>query len=120
MSCYRGSRHIPDLTLATQPGTRYAVRWVDVPDRDARATSVRKQFTDDQVTRSRKPEGAWWDDGGAYFVASFARNSDGSINEHDGQVWFYDPRTEAVTLKTIFGVNPDPRWKPTTTTAPTT
>ena len=35
MSCYRGSRHIPDLSLATQPGTRYAVEWVDVPDRDA-------------------------------------------------------------------------------------
>ncbi len=108
MSCYRGSRHIPDLSLATQPGTRYAVRWVDVPDRDARTVSVRKQFTDDQVTRSRKLEGQWWADGGAYFVASFARNSDGSVNEHDGQVWFYDPATETVTLRTIFGVNPDP------------
>ena len=54
------------------------------------------------------PQGAWWGDGGAYFVASFARNSDGSVNEHDGQVWFYDPHTEMVTLKTIFGVNPDP------------
>ena len=41
------------------------------------------------------------------FVASFARNADGSVNEHDGQVWFYDPHTESVTLKTIFGVNPD-------------
>ena len=78
---------------------------------------MRKQFTDDQVTRSRKLEGAWWGDGGAYFVASFARNSDGSVNEHDGQVWFYDPATETVTLKTIFGVNPDPRSTRTTTTA---
>ena len=108
MSCYRGSKHIPDLSLATQPGTRYKVQWMDVPDRDAATTSVRKQFADDQVTRSRKLEGAWWADGGAYFVASFARNSDGSTNEHDGQVWFYDPATETVTLKTIFGVNPDP------------
>ena len=108
MSCYRGSKHITDLSLATRPGTRYKVEWVDVPDRDAVTTSVRKQFTDDQVTRSRKLEGAWWGDGGAYFVASFARNSDGSVNEHDGQVWFYDPHTEMVTLKTIFGVNPDP------------
>ena len=41
-------------------------------------------------------------------MASFARTSDGSVNEHDGQVWFYDPATETVTLKTIFGVNPDP------------
>ncbi|HEY0698830.1 MAG TPA: alkaline phosphatase PhoX [Micromonospora sp.] len=108
MSCWKGSRHIADLSEATTPGTRYKVRWVDVPDRDARVVSVRKQFTDEQVTRSRKLEGAWWADGGAYFVASFARNSDGSVNEHDGQVWFYDPATETVTLRTIFGVNPDP------------
>jgi secreted PhoX family phosphatase len=108
MSCYRGDTHVPDLSLATEPGTRYKVRWKDVPDRDAVTTSVRKQFTDDQVTRSRKLEGAWWGDGGAYFVASFARADDGSAKEHDGQVWFYDPRSETVTLKTIFGVNPDP------------
>jgi secreted PhoX family phosphatase len=108
MSCSRGSTHIPDLSLATRPGTQYKVEWVDVPDRLAVTDSVRKQFTDDQVTRSRKLEGAWWGDGGAYFVASFARTSDGSINEHDGQVWFYDPHTEMVTLTTIFGVNPDP------------
>lgn len=108
MSCYRGSKHIPDLSLATQPGTRYSVQWIDVPDRDAASVSVRKQFTDSQVTRSRKLEGQWWGDGGAYFVASYARNSDGSVNEHDGQVWFYDPATETITLKTIFGVNLDP------------
>ncbi|SBT44526.1 alkaline phosphatase PhoX [Micromonospora auratinigra] len=108
MSCYLGSQHITDLATATTPGTRYKVEWVDVPDRDAKTVSVRKQFTDEQVTRSRKLEGAWWADGGAYFVASFARLADGSVNEHDGQVWFYDPRTETVTLKTIFGVNTDP------------
>ena len=108
MSCYKGSKHIPDLSLATQPGTRYKVRWVDVPDRDAMSVSVRSQFSEDQITRSRKLEGAYWGDGGAYFIASFARTSDGSINEHDGQVWFYDPASETVTLKTIFGVNPDP------------
>ena len=33
---------------------------------------------------------------------------DGRAREHDGQVWFCDPRSETVTLKTIFGVNPDP------------
>ncbi|MFF5172152.1 alkaline phosphatase PhoX [Micromonospora sp. NPDC000089] len=108
MSCFHGSTHITDLSEATRPGTRYKVEWVDVPDRDAKTVSVRKQFTDEQVTRSRKLEGAWWADGGAYFVASFARHADGSVNEHDGQVWFYDPRSESVTLKTIFGVNPDP------------
>ncbi|MGV9772411.1 alkaline phosphatase PhoX [Streptosporangium sp. NPDC003464] len=108
MSCFKGSRHIADLSEATQPGTRYRVEWIDVPDRDAATVSVRKQFADGQVTRSRKLEGAWWADGGAYFVSSYARTDDGSVNEHDGQVWFYDPRSETVTLRTIFGVNPDP------------
>jgi secreted PhoX family phosphatase len=108
MSCYLGSNHIPDLAQATRPGTRYKVDWVDVPDRDARTTSVRMQQFARPITRSRKLEGAWWGDGGAYFVASFARTSDGSAEEHDGQVWHYDPATQTVTLKTIFGVNPDP------------
>ena len=108
MSCYRGSTHVPDLAEATQPGTRYSVRWRDVPDRDAATTSVRRQFSDDQITRSRKLEGQWWADGGAFFVSSFARTTDGSANEHDGQVWFYDPASESITLKTIFGVNAHP------------
>ena len=108
MSCYRGRRHILDLSAATTPGTRYTVQWVDVPDRDAATVSVRSQLTDEQVTRGRKLEGAWWGDGGAYFVSSFARSSDGSLNEHDGQIWLYDPATESVTLQTLFGVNPDP------------
>lgn len=108
MTCYAGDLHIADLCQATEPGTRYKVRWVDVPERDGQALSVRRQFTHDQVTRSRKLEGAYWGDGGAYFIASFARVSDGSTVEHDGQVWFYDPRTQSVTLQAIFGVNPDP------------
>jgi uncharacterized protein len=108
MVCFDGTNQVPDLSLATEPGTTYRVRWMDVPDRDAREVSVRKQLSADQITRSRKFEGQWWGDGGAYVVASFARASDGSAKEHDGQVWFYDPRRETVTLKTIFGVNPDP------------
>ncbi|WP_242424545.1 alkaline phosphatase PhoX, partial [Frankia sp. EI5c] len=108
MSCHKGTRHIANLSEATTVGTRYKVSWVDVPDRDAATVSVRRQLTDDKVTRSRKLEGTWWGDGGVYFVASYARVSDGSVNEHDGQVWFYDPRSETITLKTQFGVNPDP------------
>jgi hypothetical protein len=70
---------------------------VDVPDRLATTTSVRTQFAAGLVAGSRKLEGAYWGDGGAYFVASFARASDGSKSEHDGQVWFYDPGNEMVT-----------------------
>jgi len=99
---------VEDLSLITVPNTHLKVRWIDVPDRLAVTTSVRKQFAaHGEITRSRKFEGQWWGDGGVYFVASFARHSDGSVNEHDGQVWFYDPESETIVLKTIFGVNPD-------------
>jgi secreted PhoX family phosphatase len=108
MSCYAGDRQVPDLAEATEVGTTYRVRWTDVPDRDAVDISIRMQFQPGEVTHSRKLEGQWWGDGGAYFVASFARKADGSVKEHDGQVWFYDPSEKSVTLKTIFGVNPTP------------
>lgn len=108
MLCTKGNQKIADLSEATQVGTTYKVTWVDVPDRLATTTSVRKQFAPGEVTGSRKLEGAYWGDGGAYFVASFARSGDGSKNEHDGQVWFYNPKSETVQLKSIFGVNPDP------------
>lgn len=111
MSCFRGRRHVVDLSEATEVGTRYRVRWIDVPDRVAASTSTRLQPFDTPITRSRKLEGAWWGHGGAYFVASFARPEaagDGSLNAHDGQVWFYDPDDRSITLKTVFGLNPQP------------
>ncbi|GAB2738495.1 alkaline phosphatase PhoX [Streptomyces bullii] len=105
--CYdSGGRFVDDLSRATRIGTVYGVDWVDVPDRDARTTPVRKQFTDGQITRARKLEGMWWGDGGAYVVSSYAR--DESPERHDGQVWFYDPRRRTLTLKVLLGVNPDP------------
>ncbi|MBE3203968.1 MULTISPECIES: alkaline phosphatase PhoX [Parafrankia] len=108
LSASNGSQHIVDLSEATTVGTRYKVSWVDVPDRSAATVSIRKQFTTDQVTNSRKLEGTWWGDGGVYFVCSYARVSDGSPKEHDGQVWFYNPNNETITLKVIFGLNLDP------------
>jgi len=111
LEAMRASSHgvfVADLAQATEPGTRYDVEWVAVPDRDAVTTSVRKQFAANTVTRARKLEGQWWGDGGVYFVASFARLSDGSVRAHDGQVWFYEPCSSTITLKTIFGVNATP------------
>ncbi|MCK0093705.1 PhoX family protein [Rhodococcus sp. F64268] len=108
MRCFQDGAFVADLSQATEPGTRYAVQWVDVPDRNANDEPIREQFGDGEVTRSRKLEGAWWGDGGAYFVASYARFDDGSVAEHDGQVWFYDPASETAELKVLFGVNPDP------------
>ncbi|MFJ5258877.1 alkaline phosphatase PhoX [Streptomyces sp. NPDC088387] len=101
-----GGKFVDDLSRATRIGTVYGVDWIDVPDRDARTTSIRKQFTDSQVTRARKLEGMWWGDGGAYVVSSYARAE--SPVQHDGQVWFYDPKRRTLTLKIRFGVNPDP------------
>src|SRR5262249_14749342 len=54
LSCYRDDTHVADLSEATEPGTRFKARWVEVPDRDAKTQSVRLQFANDQVTRSRK------------------------------------------------------------------
>ncbi|PKV85069.1 alkaline phosphatase PhoX [Streptomyces sp. TLI_146] len=101
-----GGRFVDDLSRATRIGTVYGVDWVDVPDRDARTTSVRKQFSGQDVTRARKLEGMWWGDGGAYIVSSYARAE--SPVQHDGQVWFYDPRRRTLTLKVLLGVNSAP------------
>jgi secreted PhoX family phosphatase len=103
----RRGEHVPDLSVATEPGTTYRVKWVDVPDRDAATTSTRMQFEDEQITRSRKLEGMWWGDGGAYFVASFARTTDGSAAQHDGQVWFIDPKRDTIELKVHFAYTPE-------------
>ena len=102
----RGGEHVPDLSVATTPGTTYGIDWVAVPDRDAATISTRKQFSDDQITRSRKLEGMWWGDGGAYFVCSFARFTDGSAAQHDGQVWFLDPVEDTIELKLRFAYTP--------------
>lgn len=97
---------VPDLSVAKTPGTRYRVVWVPVPDRTAATTPIRKQFAAGQVTRSRKLEGMWWDGDGTYFVASFARTSDGSAAQHDGQVWFFSPRKQTIELKLCFAYTP--------------
>jgi uncharacterized protein len=108
MRCLRDGQHVRDLSEATEPGTAFDVEWVDVPDRLATSTSTRTQFTDDQITRSRKFEGAAWGPGGAYIVASYARLDDGSVTEHDGQVWLLDPAANRITLKTRFARNTAP------------
>ncbi|MBX9393439.1 DUF839 domain-containing protein [Streptomyces sp. TRM72054] len=105
--CFNSGGHfVDDLSRATKVGTVYGVDWVDVPDRDARTVSVREQFGEGEITRARKLEGMWWGDGGAYIVSSYAREE--SPVQHDGQVWFYDPKRRTLTLKVLLGVNPDP------------
>ena len=100
----RSGAFVADLSIATEPGTTFDVRWLPVAERDAMTTRTRNQFA--QITRSRKLEGMWWGDGGAYFVASFARTSDGSAIAHDGQVWFLDPDRDTIELKLRFAYTP--------------
>ena len=81
-----------------------AVSWVPVPDRHAATTSVRKQFANGTITRSKKLEGAWGAEDGVYFVSSFAHPTDipaGSF-PHDGQLWFYSYAEGTLTLKMYF------------------
>jgi secreted PhoX family phosphatase len=108
---------VPDLSAVTAVGEQFAVEWKDVPDPLAATTSVRKQFDfgtttatpGGPVTRSRKFEGTWWDDDRqlTFVVCSYARLSDGSAAEHDGQVWSIDSRRQRIRLEVRFGVNPD-------------
>lgn len=108
-----GNTHVPDLSIATRVGTRYRVEWVAVPDRDAATVPTRSQPYAKPITRSRKLEGMWWQEGeGFYFVASYARaagapGADGSINSHDGQVWLYRPGRDTIELKLQFAYTPN-------------
>ncbi len=108
MQCRDGGQIVTDLSPFRSPGTRLRVEWLPVADPLASTTSTRRQFADGEVTRSRKLEGAWWGNGRAYIVCSFARTSDGSQAEHDGQVWSYDPRTSTLRLELRLEVNEDP------------
>jgi secreted PhoX family phosphatase len=100
----RRGEFVADLAVYSKPGTRLRTTWLSVPDRDAATVSTRKQFP--QITRSRKLEGMWWGDDGAYVVASFARTGDGSAAQHDGQVWFIDPEEGTIELKLWFAYTP--------------
>lgn len=106
LRCTDGGTFVPDLSAYSEPGTILTAGWVAVPDPLATSTSTRRQLS--EVTRSRKFEGAWWGTNAAYIACSFARTSDGSVGQHDGQVWRLDPRRETLTLEVHFGLNPDP------------
>lgn len=90
---------LPDVAYLTsaQLGRPFPVRWIEVPDRDARTTTVREQFDDAEVTRGHKFEGVWGTDAGVYVVNSYPWE-DGDLPvdavPQDGMVWFYDYRAE--------------------------
>jgi secreted PhoX family phosphatase len=102
LTAMRASRlgvHVPDLAQFSQVGTRLSVEWVPVPDPLATTTSVRKQFTDAQVTRSRKYEGTWYGDGLVWIVCSYNDSQSAPSLNHAGQVWSYDPSSQTLRLE---------------------
>ncbi|MBA3233982.1 MAG: DUF839 domain-containing protein [Propionibacteriales bacterium] len=101
---------LPDLAYVTaaQIGRPFKTTWKRVPDRHAKTTSLRLQFADAEITRSKKLEGAWGDQRGFYFVASYAfEEGDLPIDatKHDGQLWYYEYRSETLTLMAYFPYN---------------
>jgi uncharacterized protein len=100
-----GGNFVPDLS-PYEVGTVLDTEWAAIIDPLAEEVSTRSQLN--RVTRSRKLEGAWWGDDAAYIVTSYARLDDGSVAEHDGQVWRLDPVANTMELIVRFEVNPDP------------
>ncbi len=99
---------IPDVAYLTsaQLLRPFRVAWVKVPDRDAATTSVRKQFTDGQITRGKKFEGVYGTKDGVYVVNSYAKSGTTDLPTdavpHDGMVWFYNYANKTIQLVTYF------------------
>ena len=87
-------------------GTVLTLGWTPVIDPLAAEAPTRVQMN--RVTRSRKVEGAWWGTDAGYIACSYARTGDGSVAEHDGQVWRIDPVAGTMELVVWFTVNADP------------
>ncbi|SFO40639.1 hypothetical protein SAMN05216207_105228 [Pseudonocardia ammonioxydans] len=88
---------VEDLAQAAQVDTVYAVDWVPIEDRAAEEGPLRGA---EGITRAAKLEGAWWSEGGAWVVSSFA-------DSHRGQIWFYDPAAATLRLTTVFATEVD-------------
>ncbi|MFJ9393084.1 alkaline phosphatase PhoX [Nocardioides sp. NPDC101246] len=107
---------LPDVAYltSTQLNRPFPVRWIPVPDRDAREVSTRKQFATGEVTRGKKFEGVWGTDEGVYVVNSYAGEDSSDLPAdavpHDGMVWFYNYKNETIQLVTYFPHN-DEAWE---------
>lgn len=118
MRCFDGGDVVTDLSPYQQIGTRLRVEWVPVPDPDGgTAGEIRRQFDHvgvtgtpgGPITRARKLEGMWWSTSSqtASFVSSYARLTDGSLAQHDGQVWSLDPKAGQIRLELVLEYSAD-------------
>ena len=102
----RRGAHVPDLSVATEPGTTYRVEWVAVPDRDAQTVSTRKQFTDGADHPQPQARGHVVGRRRRVLRVLVRALADGSAAQHDGQVWFLDPLADTIELKLHFAYTP--------------
>lgn len=102
---------VPDLSAIQETGTSFdGIEWVPVPDPLAKETPIRLQdFGAKGITHAQKLEGCYWGGRCVYFVTSFAKSDEGSLADHYGQVWRYDPGARRLTLIVVFGPDTDVR-----------
>ena len=112
-----GGSFIADLSEYSEIGTMLTTGWAEIIDPLAAEDSTRVQLN--KVTRSRKLEGAWWGNDAAYIACSFARIDDGSVGEHDGQVWKARPPPPTPSSSSCSSAS-TPTRRATTSTDPTT
>ena len=98
---------VPDLS-AVQPARHHAPGAVEAGARPAGHPGVDPQTVHRRHHPQPEVRRHVVGDDRAYIVCSFARLSDGSAAEHDGQVWSYDPRSSTLRLEAFFPLNPDP------------
>lgn len=88
----RGLRRGAPSSMLPFLGQPLAVEWVKLEDVDPEQDTLRYEAQAKGAALWYRGEGAWYSDGKHYWVNSNA----GDIGE--GQVWFYDPKSETVTL----------------------
>jgi secreted PhoX family phosphatase len=100
-----------DLSIVSAPGSKFKVRWVDVPNVNPTSSeaSVREQAIGNGATPIPKCEGTWLgNEGDIWFVGSRGDGPDAEDEEdrsagtHSGQIWRYDPRHDTIELVVMF------------------
>ena len=100
---------VPDLSVATEAGTTLRVEWVHGAGPRRHDASVPQAVRATTRSPAAASSRAVVGDGGACVVARFARLSDGSAAEHDGQVWFLRSGTDTLRARAALRGEPRPR-----------
>jgi uncharacterized protein len=86
-------------TLGLVPvGTPMSVEWVRIEDVDPVEDTVRKEAQSKGAAIFFRGEGAWYDKGKVYFIATQGGPPAVDDERGNGQVWVYDIEAETITL----------------------